>query len=96
LLDLGPLARPGDEYTPNATGMGDSWEQISGASYRQILDLNNWDRSWVINTPGQSGQPGSPHYSDLMQLWDVGRYFPLLYSRRAVEGETTDRLTLEP
>ena len=96
LLDLGPLARPGDEYTTNATGMRDSWEQISGASYRQILDLNNWDRSWVINTPGQSGQPGSPHYSDLMQLWDVGRYFPLLYSRKAVEGETTDRLMLEP
>jgi penicillin G amidase len=96
LLDLGPLPRPGDEYTVNATGMGDSWEQISGASYRQILDLNTWDRSWVINTPGQSGQPGSPHYSDLMTLWDVGRYFPLLYSRKAVEGETTDRLTLEP
>jgi len=96
LLDLGPLARPGDEYTLNATGMGDSWEQISGASYRQIIDLNDWDRSWVVNTPGQSGQPGSPHYLDLMPLWDVGRYFPLLYTRKAVEGETTDRLTLEP
>ncbi len=96
LFDLSPLARPGDEYTPNATGTEDSWEQASGASYRQILDLNTWDRSWVINTPGQSGQPGSPHYSDLMQLWDVGRYFPLLYSRKAVEAETTDRLTLEP
>jgi penicillin amidase len=96
LFDLGPLARPGDEYTPNATGMGDSWDQVSGASYRQIIDLNNWDRSWVINTPGQSGQPGSPHYSDLLQLWDVGRYFPLLYSRKSVEGETTDRLMLEP
>ena len=96
LFDLGPLARPGDEYTVNATGMGDSWDQISGASYRQIIDLSNWDRSWVINTPGQSGQPGSPHYSDLMPLWDAGRYFPLLYSRKAVEGETTDRLTLEP
>jgi penicillin amidase len=96
LLDLGPLARPGDEYTPNATGMAGSWEQISGASYRQILDLNNWDRSWVVNTPGQSGQPGSPHYADLLPLWDAGRYFPLLYTRRAVEGEATDRLTLEP
>jgi penicillin amidase len=96
LLDLGPLARPGDEYTPNATGTGDSWEQVSGASYRQIIDLSNWDRSWVINTPGQSGQPGSPHYSDLMPVWDAGRYFPLLYSRKAVEGETTDRLTLTP
>jgi penicillin amidase len=96
LLDLDPLARPGDEYTVNATGTGDSWEQISGASYRQIIDLSDWDRSRVINTPGQSGQPGSPHYSDLLPLWDVGRYFPLLYSRKAVEAETTDRLTLEP
>jgi penicillin amidase len=96
LFDLGPLARPGDEDTTNATGMADSWDQVSGASYRQIIDLSNWDRSWVVNTPGQSGQPGSPHYSDLMPLWDAGRYFPLLYTRKAVEGETTDRLTLEP
>lgn len=96
LFDLGALPRPGDEFTVNATGIGDSWEQISGASYRQILDLSDWDRSWVVNSPGQSGQPESPHYSDLLQLWDSGRYFPLLYSRRAVEGETADRLTLEP
>ncbi len=96
LLDLGPLSRPGDEYTVNATDSGDSWEQVSGASYREILDTNNWDQSLAVNTPGQSGQPGSPHYSDLMPLWDAGRYFPLLYSRKAVEAETTDRLVLEP
>ncbi len=97
LLDLGPLSRPGDEYTVNATGAyGDSWEQVSGASYREILDTSDWDRSVAVNTPGQSGQPGSPHYADLMPLWDAGRYFPLLYSRKAVEGGTTDRLVLEP
>jgi penicillin amidase len=96
LLDLGPLSRPGDEYTVNATGYGDSWEQVSGASYREILDTSDWDQSVAINTPGQSGQPGSPHYSDLIPLWDAGHYFPLLYSKKAVEGETTDRLLLEP
>jgi penicillin G amidase len=97
LFDLGPLSRPGDEYTVNATGAyGDSWEQVSGASYREIIDPSDWDHSLAVNTPGQSGQPGSPHYSDLMRLWDAGRYFPLLYSRKAVEGETTDRLVLEP
>ena len=96
-LDLGPLARPGDEYTVNATGLGGgSWEQVSGASYREILDTSDWDRSVAVNTPGQSGQPGSPHYSDLMGMWDTGQYFPLAYSRRAVENQTTDRLTLEP
>jgi penicillin amidase len=81
----------------NATGAYvDSWEQVSGASYREILDPSDWDQSVAVNAPGQSGQPGSPHYSDLMPLWDAGRYFPLLYSRKAVEAETTDRLVLEP
>ncbi len=96
LFDLGPLSRPGDEYTVNATGMGDSWEQLSGASYREILDTSDWDKSVAVNTPGQSGQPGSLHYSDLMPLWDAGQYFPLTYSRKAVEVQTTDRLVLEP
>jgi penicillin amidase len=49
-----------------------------------------------VNVPGQSGQPGSPHYSDLLPLWSEGRYFPLVYSPEAVEQETTDRLVLQP
>jgi penicillin amidase len=96
-LDLGPMSRPGDGYTVNATGYpGESFEQVSGASYREILDLSDWDHSLAINVPGQSGQPGSPHYSDLLPLWGEGKYFPLLYSRDAVEKEVTDRLVLEP
>lgn len=95
--DLGPVARPGDEYTVNATGFFDgTFEQVSGASYREILDAGDWDQSLAVNTPGQSGQPDSPHYSDLLPLWDQGHYFPLSYTREAVEKTTTDRLTLEP
>jgi penicillin amidase len=97
LLDPDPVSRPGDEHTVNATGYeGDSWNQVSGASYREILDAADWDRSVAVNTPGQSGQPESPHYADLLPLWDAGQYFPLLYSRQAVESQTLDRLTLEP
>ena len=99
LFDLGPLSRPGDGYTVNATGFDESWaswQQIEGASYREILDTSDWDQSVAINTPGQSGQPSSRHYADLMPLWDAGRYFPLTYSRKAVEENTTDRLLLQP
>jgi penicillin amidase len=97
LLDLGPLPRPGDETTVNATGYnGDSFAQTSGASYREILDTANWDESLAINTPGQSGQPGSPHYSDLMNVWDAGEYFPLVYSKEAVQRETASTLELLP
>src|SRR3984893_1846103 len=96
VMDLGPVARAGDEYTVNATGYGSSFDQISGASYREILDLNDWDQSVAVNVPGQRGQPGSPHYSDLLRLWSAGKYFPLVYSREAVEKEVTDKLVLQP
>ena len=99
LLDLEPLPRPGDGYTVNATGFDESWiswEQIEGASYREIIDTGDWDRSVAVNTPGQSGQPGSAHYADLLPLWNAGRYFPLSYTRTAVEQHTVDRLHLLP
>jgi len=96
-MELDPLARPGDSETVNSTGhTRSSFEQTSGASYRQILDAGDWDRSLAVNVPGQSGQPGSPHYSDLMPLWKDGLYFPLLYSRAAVEKHTVNRLVLQP
>jgi penicillin G amidase len=100
-LDPAPLSRPGDGYTVDATGYDgssphESWQQIEGASYREILDAGDWDRSLAINAPGQSGQPGSRHYDDLLPLWDSGRYFPLVYSRHAVEAATVDRLLLRP
>jgi penicillin G amidase len=96
LLDLGPVSRPGDGDTVNATWAGKKFEQEGGASFREILDAADWDHSSAVNTPGQSGQPGSSHYSDLLPLWDKGEYFPLLYSRKAVETNAQDRLALRP
>jgi penicillin amidase len=97
LFDVGPVPRPGDNYTVNSAGYsGDLFDQLSGPSYREILDVGNWDDSVVANVPGESGQPGSAHYSDLLPYWDQARYFPMLYSKAAVEKETKDRLILEP
>jgi penicillin amidase len=96
LFDRGPMARPGDGYTVNATYSDSSFEQESGASYREIFDLSDWDNSVGVNVPGQSGQPGSPHYDDLLPLWLAGGYFPLSYSRTAVDKQTVDVLELKP
>jgi penicillin amidase len=90
-LDVGPVARGGDGNTVNATGGGNN--QTSGASFRIIADLADWDRTIATNTPGQSGNPDDPHYRDLFGLWAENRYFPLFYSRAKVEG-VTERSTL--
>jgi penicillin G amidase len=97
LFDRGPIPRSGDGDVVQATSVGDaSFDQISGASYREIFDLADWDKSVAINVPGQSGQPGSKHYDDLLPLWGKGQYFPLTYSRPAVDAATTDVLRLTP
>jgi len=93
-FDLAPVPRGGDGTTPNATGSGR--RQTSGASYREVIDLGDWDRSTMINVPGQSGQPGSPFYDNLLELWAGGRYHPMLFTREAVERNLAGRLVLRP
>jgi len=97
LFDRGSIPRLGDGYTVNATYYGGgSFDQLAGASYREIFDLSDWDNALGVNVPGQSGQPASPHYDDLLPLWTRGQYFPLRYSRQAIDRETTDVLELKP
>ena len=97
LFDLGPVERPGDGNTVNATAFaGGSYYQVAGASYREIFDLSDWDKGVGVNVPGQSGQPQSKHYADLLPLWAHGQYFPLSFSKPTVDRETTDVLELKP
>jgi penicillin amidase len=95
-FNLGPVPRAGDAHTPNAAAFNEKFQQISGASYRQLFDLADWDRGLATSAPGQSGQPGSPHYADLLPLWAEGKYFPFVFSDTRVEEVTLHRLTLKP
>lgn len=95
-FDVGPFPRAGDGNTPLNTRYDANYKQVHGATYRHLLDLADWDRGLATSAPGQSGQPGSPHYADLAPLWARGEYFPLAYSKQKVESVTAHRLTLQP
>jgi len=95
-FNLGPVPRAGDAHTPNAATHTRKFEHTSGATYRHVFDLADWDRGLATSAPGQSGQPGSPHYGDLLPLWQKGEYFPLAYTRPKVEQVTRRRLKLRP
>jgi penicillin amidase len=66
------------------------YEQRFGAGLRIITDLASPADSRMIVVPGQSGNPLSPHFSDLLQRW---RQFDWLVPGRAAAVAT---LTLEP
>jgi penicillin amidase len=90
-----PLLRAFDLPTVERSG-GAGTVAADGASYRQIFDVADWDRSQVINVPGQSGQPGSPYYDNLLKMWADNQYFPLVFSDRAVRAAAKHRLALRP
>ncbi|MFG2651785.1 penicillin acylase family protein [Streptomyces sp. NPDC048436] len=93
---VGPAPRGGSGDTVGAAGYGPGFRQTAGATFRIVVDVGSWDDSVAMNSPGQSGVPGSPHYDDLFASWAADGSFPLLYSREAVEKHTRRTITLRP
>ena len=96
-INVGPISKHGSGFTVNASSYRTAdFRQIGGPSARLVIDVGNWDNSRAVNHAGQSGDPGTPHYRDLAPLWRSGQYFPLLYTRKAVEAATEKKIKLVP
>ncbi len=94
--EVGPAPRAGSGDTVGNAGYGLDFRQTIGSTFRMVIDVGEWDSSRAINSPGQSGDPRSPHYSDLFGPWASGESFPLVYSRAAVEANVGTRIRLCP
>lgn len=68
----------------------------TGATFREIIDFADLDASLATNAPGQSARPGSPFYGNLTELWADREYFPMSYTRPAVEANAAYTLRLRP
>jgi len=93
-LNIGPLPRGGNSYTPGSTGGNN--RQSSGASFRMIVNTGDWDAAIATNGPGQSGDPESPFYSNLFEPWANDQYFPVYYSRKKIEANLFSKTVLKP
>ena len=99
LFSRGPVTVGGDVDTPNQVA-GNS-HSVGGPinwipSFRFIVDLANLDRTMFMFTCGQSGQPASRHYDDLVAPWSRGDYLRLLWSRADVESHLARETRLIP
>jgi penicillin G amidase len=96
-MTVGPVPKAGDASVVGVAEYdGKTFKTVGGASFRMVLDVGHWDDSVAVNSPGQSGEWTSAHYRDLFPLWLSGQYFPLLYTRSAIEKATEKKLVLEP
>jgi len=95
-MNVGPAPKAGDRTVVGVARYNKDFKVDAGASFRMVFDVGQWDNSVAVNTPGQSGNPSSPHYRDLFPLWLTGKYFPLVYSRSAVDKVTERKIVLVP
>lgn len=93
-INLGPVARGGYAETVNATGP--NLNQTHGATFRILVDTEDWDKTLGINSPGQSGNPDSPHYRDLFPIWADNNYFPAYFSKEKVKSVAESTIILKP
>ena len=93
-VNAGPLPTGGNSFTLNVTGSSDN--QYHGASFRIIMDVGDWDKTLMINAPGQSGDPQSPFYKNLFELWGNNEYFPSYFSKEKVKRVTKNQYLLKP
>ncbi|NDJ62767.1 MAG: penicillin acylase family protein [Chloroflexi bacterium] len=98
-IGRGPAATAGTINAINATqwplGGGD-FAVHTAPTARLLIDLSALDDSLMILSTGHSGHPYSPHYDDILTLWQDHNYHPLPWSRGAVEAASVSRLILNP
>ena len=96
-MKLAEHERGGSGSTTNVNNFRqEDFSIVHGASFSMVLDVGNWDASRMTNTPGQSGDPRSSFYDNLLAGWANDETFPLLYSRERILEHEVFRVSLTP
>lgn len=68
-----------------------------GPSWRMVTSLEKSGiKAWATYPGGQSGNPGSKYYDNLLDRWTTAQYFQLLFLHTKAEASTLPTLTLIP
>jgi penicillin amidase len=99
VFNHGPISGYGDGTTVNQAGF-EFWEPLRHstvtAHLRSVFDIGNWGASRFVLLGGQSGNPLSPHYADLVPLHERGEGVPVHWDDGAVKQHAVATLTLVP
>lgn len=99
LYNLGPFPIGGDTNTVAQASVSYSAAEaglLFTASARMVVEIGSWDDSRFSLPGGQSGDPLSRHYEDLLPFWLRGDGVPIAWSEEAVNRAAVEVLCLEP
>jgi len=90
LLSITNKPQSGTRYSVRAAS------NTHGPAMRFVGNPGNWDESILLIPAGQSGQPGSSHYSDQFPYWYEGKPIFAPFSDAAEANTRKHTLTLKP
>jgi penicillin G amidase len=99
IFNRGPLPGYGDGTTVNQAGF-EFWQPLRHSSVtahvRSLIEVGDWSAARFALLGGQSGNPLSPHYDDLVPLWQRGEGVSVHWEDAAVQQHAVHRLSLRP
>ena len=78
MLRLAPL---GFYNIPIGGGRGvvNATSERHGPSWRMVVELSDPVQVWGVYPGGQSGNPGSPYYGNMVNAWAEGEHYPMQF-----------------
>ncbi|MGE5444640.1 MAG: penicillin acylase family protein [Ignavibacteriales bacterium] len=98
IFNFGPIPAQGDRDTINYSYFSyqNPYDTIVLSSYRFICDLSDINHALGMNSTGQSGDPFSKRYKDMVENWSQVRYHPLLFDDGDIKRNKWKELDLNP
>jgi penicillin amidase len=66
-------------------GIVNATSERNGPSWRMVVALGPQVQAYGVYPGGQSGNPGSPFYNNMLETWRVGQLDELVFLRAAQE-----------
>jgi penicillin G amidase len=99
LVNRGPFPVAGTAEVPNACRWlagNNNFSVSEGPSMRMIIDMGDLSKSVCMNSTGQSGNPASKWYSNMIKSWLNVKYHPMLWTKEQVKAGAENTLILAP
>jgi penicillin amidase len=99
VFNHGPIEGWGDGTTVSQAGM-EFWHPLRHSTVtphlRSVIDIGNWGESRFVLLGGQSGNPLSSHYADLVPLYQRAEGVPVHWDDAEVQRHSVASLILAP
>lgn len=84
LLKLQPFSRS-DLNIGGGRGIVNATSEAHGPSWKMVVSLEQPVKAWGVFPGGQSGNPGSPFYDNMIDPWSQGAYYEMLLLQSPTE-----------